>query len=40
MRPTVGEVVVSVPLLEQPGEPLSKHANVLRNLRGANLEEL
>jgi len=36
MRTTVGEVVVCVALLKQPRKPLSKRANVLRNLLGTN----
>jgi hypothetical protein len=37
MRTTVGEIVVRVTLLEEPRESLSKRANVLGNLLGANL---
>jgi hypothetical protein len=40
MRPTVVKVVVRIPLLEQPREPVSKLADVVRNLLGANLKEL
>jgi hypothetical protein len=39
MRPTVAKVVVSIPLLEHPREPVSKLADVVRNLLGANMEE-
>jgi hypothetical protein len=40
MRPTVGEVVVCIALLEQPREPVSELADVARDILGANPEKL
>jgi hypothetical protein len=40
MRPTIGDIVVCVALLEQPRKSLSKQANIVRNLLGAKLEKI
>jgi hypothetical protein len=37
MRTTIGEIEVRVALLEQPREPVSECADVVRNLLGPNL---
>ena len=37
MRTAVGEIEVRIALLEQPREPVSERANVIRNILGPNL---
>jgi len=40
MRTTRAEIVVRVALLKQPRKPLSKRANVVRNILRASFKEL